>query len=354
MAISNSVPLDGDLPTIPVDVEGHPKTADHPAPVLWFGAISSGYFEMLHIHLTAGRYFTRADGVKSEHVAVISASTARRFWPRDNAIGRHIKPAGSKDWSRIVGVVADTHQYTLATALPNWFAGEIYMPYAQSEREDGTDSAVMKLLVKPGMDSPGFRDSLERIARNSNPDVPIGHVRPLGEITNGSIAEFRATMRVFVSFAGTAILLAAIGIYGLMSQWVGQRTYEIGLRVPLGRLAEADRLYDFEGGIAIICLRHRRGTDRRSCVNAIPGESPVWSRSHRCFYSRPGDFAGGRCRIGGDGISSFESCTNRSRAVFCEPSKTPNPTVFPMPPAMLDHTFWSARPALPAEVVRRF
>ena len=162
-----------------------------------------------------------------------------------------------------MGVVADTHQYTLATALPNWFAGEIYMPYAQSEREDGQIPAVMKLLVKPGMDSPGFRDSLERIARNSTPDVPIGHVRPLGEITNGSIAEFRATMRVFVSFAGTAILLAAIGIYGLMSQWVGQRTYEIGLRVAIGAtrerivsmiLKEGLRLSAFGIGVGLIAV----------------------------------------------------------------------------------------------------
>ena len=112
------------------------------------------------------------------------------------------------------------------------------MPYAQSEREDGQIPAAMTLLVKPGADSPDLRDRLERIARNCDADVPVGRTRPLKDITNGSIADVRSTMRVFLSFAGTAILLAAIGIYGLMSHWVGQRTYEIGLRVAIGATRE--------------------------------------------------------------------------------------------------------------------
>lgn len=234
VAISNSVPFDGDLPAIPVDVEGHPKTADQPAPMVWFGAVSPDYFRMLHIRLVAGRYFTSADGAHSERVAVISASTARHFWPRESAVGKHIKSAGTNKWSSVVGVVADTHQYSLSTALPGWLAGEIYMPYAQSEREDGQIPAAMTLLVKPRMDRASLRKNLEQVAENENPNVPVGRVRPLEDIMSSSIADFRATMRVFLSFAGAAILLAAIGIYGLMSHWVSQRTYEIGLRVAIG------------------------------------------------------------------------------------------------------------------------
>ena len=238
VAISNSVPLDGELPTIPIDVEGHPKTVDHPAPMAWFGAVSGDYFRMLHIRLVAGRYFTRADGINSEHVAVISASTARHFWPGENAIGKHIKSTATKDWRTIVGVVADTHQYTRSTALPGWLVGEVYMPYAQSEREDGQIPAAMTLLVTPGADSAHLRSKLEQLAKNEDPTVPVGRMRPLEEIMSSSIADFRATMRVFLSFAGAAVLLAAIGIYGLMSHWVSQRTYEIGLRVAIGATRE--------------------------------------------------------------------------------------------------------------------
>jgi predicted permease len=238
VAISNSVPFDGDLPTIPIDVEGHPKTVDHPAPMVWFGAVSPDYFRILHIRLVAGRSFTRADGANSERVALISASTAAHFWPQENAIGKHVKSTRAKEWRTVVGVVADTHQYTLSNALPGWIAGQIYMPYAQSEREDGQIPAAMTLLVKPGADRPGLRNELQRLAEGEDPNVPVDRVRLLEDIMSSSIADFRATMRVFLSFAGVAILLAAIGIYGLMSQWVSQRTYEIGLRVAIGATRE--------------------------------------------------------------------------------------------------------------------
>jgi predicted permease len=254
VAISNSVPLDGALPTLPIDVEGHPKTADHPAPMVWFGAVSPDYFRMLHIRLLAGRYFTGADGANAARVALISASTARHFWPRGSAIGKHIKPAGSNEWRTVVGVVADTHEYTLSTALPGWVAGEIYLPYPQSEREDGQIPAAMTLLTQPRIDSPRVRNELEQIAQNEDPNVPVGRVRLLEDIMSSSIADFLATMRVFVSFAAVAMLLAAIGIYGLMSHWVSQRTYEIGLRVAIGASRESIVSLIFAQGLRLSAL----------------------------------------------------------------------------------------------------
>jgi predicted permease len=233
-AIANAVPLDGQVSAIPVDVEGHPKATDHPAPMLWLDAVSPEYFPMMHIPLLAGRYLTRADGANSAGVAVIPASTAKHFWPGESAIGKHIKPSDSKQWRTVVGVVGDVHHYSLSSSLPAWMQGAIYMPYAQSEREDGQIPAAMTFLAKVVSDNARIREDIRQLAEGQDPMVPVGRVESLEDTASASIADFRSTMEVFLSFASAAIILAAVGIYGLMSYWVSQRTYEIGLRVAIG------------------------------------------------------------------------------------------------------------------------
>lgn len=233
-AIVNSVPFDGQLPAQPVDVEGHPKIADHPAPMLLGYAVSPNYLSVMHIPLLAGRSFSVADTSRSTPVLLVSAATAKYFWPGENAIGKHIKPTGSNQWRIIIGVVGDVKHYTLSTGLPSWIPGAFYMPYAQSMREDGEIPAAMTLLVKSTLNSSGLASTLLQLAREQDPNVPVGPVERVADLVSGSISAYRSTMRIFSAFAMAAMLLAAIGVYALVAYWVSEKSYEIGLRVAIG------------------------------------------------------------------------------------------------------------------------
>jgi putative ABC transport system permease protein len=234
VAIANTVPLDGQIPSIPVDVEDHPKSADFPAPVFWTGAISLDYFRMLHIPILAGRDFTASDGQRSSPVVIITASTARRYWPGRSAVGKHIKMVWETQWRTIAGVVSDVRQFNLSGRSPESITGAVYMPYAQSVQADHQIPAALNLLATAARPPSQVAGEMRRIARELNPNAPVSEVVAFEDIVSHSTSDFRSTIWLFLSFAVVAIVLAAVGIYGLVSNSVAQRTYEIGLRVAIG------------------------------------------------------------------------------------------------------------------------
>ena len=234
VAVANTVPFDGQIPSLAVDVEGHPKTADFPAPMFWAGAVTPDYFQMLHIPLVEGRGFSAADGAKASQVVIITASTARRFWPGESAVGKHVKTVTENKWRTVIGVTNDVRQFNLAGRGPDGISGAFYMPYPQAVQGDNQIPAAMDLLVKTATEPSRVAGEVRQIARDLDPNTPAGEVTTLQAIVSNSTSDFQSTMWVFLSFAAASLALAAVGIYGLVSNSVAQRTYEIGLRMAIG------------------------------------------------------------------------------------------------------------------------
>ena len=235
---TNAPPLSGQFPYLPLELEGHPPNpTESTAPLFWAGAVTPDYFSLMRIPLLEGRTFTPADGENSEPVVVISAATARHFWPGEDPIGKHLRPPsnwGNPPWRTVVGVAGDVRQYRVSSQLPEWLNGVLYMPYAQSLGSDRQLPSSMTLLVRTSRDPQYVAGEIRRLVQELNPNVPVGEVRTLEGVVESSKSQERSMMWLFVCFAGSAVLLAAIGTYGVVSFSTAQRMYEMGVRIALG------------------------------------------------------------------------------------------------------------------------
>jgi putative ABC transport system permease protein len=222
------------------------KTPDDPTqrPSTNFYAVTPGYFKATGITLLRGRLIQSSDVTGGERVCVISQSLANRWFAGEDAIGKHLHVSqGPKyDGSRIVGVVADIKQYGLDTPTTL----QVYEPAQQHPYFSG-----MLLVLRTPSAPLEATTALRQLLKEMDPNLPIANARRVSTILDLSVGPRRLTAILLGWFAGVALLLSAIGVFGLVSFMVGQRTQEIGIRVALGATSSRVLALVFRQGIAL-------------------------------------------------------------------------------------------------------
>jgi predicted permease len=207
-----------------IHIEGYVPPPDAPELQVDGRAATPSYFSTMKIPLTRGRFFAETDTDKMPLVAIIDQKMADRFWPRGDAIGKRIRPNDDSPWITIVGVVGVVKEYGLDTDTRM----VVYYPHAQ--RPVGS----MYVVAHTATDSASTIDAMVRQVNALNPDVPVHDIATMEQRVQDSMARQRFAMTMLAGFAGFAMILVAIGIYGVMSFLVTQGTADIAIRVALG------------------------------------------------------------------------------------------------------------------------